>query len=85
MKNMDNRAKYRIREILSNVPKSEFPHAKKELCNILGITVQGLSNLLNGRSDWSGTKLRLVADYFGVPVDELYQKDEARAAHAERA
>lgn len=79
------RAKYRVSEILSSVPKSQYREKKQQLCDLLGITSQGLSKLLHGYSDWTGTKLLLVAQFFGVPVDDLYQKDEARPAHAERA
>lgn len=76
------KAQYRIAELLDSLPKAEYSDKKKALAATLGVTTQQLNALIRGVGDLSGTKLALVAEFFAVPVDELYKNRPVDAAAA---
>lgn len=86
MSKVEEKPRYRIGEILSMFPKAEYMHTKKALAAELGITTVQLNALIRGSGgDWTGAKLQAVARFFGVSIDELFEKDEAQPAFADRA
>ncbi len=66
------KARYRIGELVGNIPVSRIRSEKLALAAQLGISIPQLNRIIRGDSDPSGTQLRVIAHFFGVPVDELY-------------
>jgi transcriptional regulator with XRE-family HTH domain len=73
MKMEQSKAKYLLRELLEAFPLHEYMDKKKELAKKLGIGRPQLDRLVRGDSDPSGTQLKIMAEFFGCSVDELYK------------
>lgn len=69
---MPKKARYRISELVGNIPVSRLKSEKSALSAQLGVSIAQLNRIIRGHSDPSGTQLRIIADFFGVQVDELY-------------
>lgn len=74
------KAKYRIAEFVENIPFGRIMEEKEALASQLGISLHQLNRIIRGGSDPSGSQLLIIAKYFGVAVDELYQVDETAIA-----
>ena len=70
---MPKKAEYRFPEMFGNLPAARVMDEKNSLSAQLDISVAQLNRIIRGDSDPSGTQLRIIADFFGVQVDELYQ------------
>ncbi len=46
-------------------------HTKQDLAARLGVTTQTLNNRLDDSYDWQWKEVKLLADLFNCPVDEL--------------
>jgi len=73
---MPKKAQYRIGELVGNIPVSRLKSEKMALSAQLGVSIPQLNRIIRGDSDPSGTQLRVIADFFGVPVDELYANQD---------
>lgn len=47
-------------------------HTKKNIANLLGISTTALKNKLNGLVDFKAKELKVIADLYGLPTDDLY-------------
>lgn len=70
------KAQYRLKDLLEAFPQNIYLNKKKELANKLGISTHQLGRFIRGNSDPSGTQLKIMAEFFGCLVDDLYQKTE---------
>lgn len=66
------KAEYRIDELVGNLPAARLTNEKLALAAQLGISIAQLNRIIRGNSDPSGTQLKIIADFFGVQVDDLY-------------
>lgn len=73
---MPKKAEYRFPEMFGNLPAARVMDEKNTLSAQLDISIAQLNRIIRGDSDPSGTQLRIIADFFGVQVDELYQTAE---------
>lgn len=67
-----NQVQYRFREIFGKVAAAELTATKEAVAERLKISIAQLNRIIRGDSDPSGTQLYLMADYFDIPVDDLY-------------
>jgi len=70
---LPKKANYRIAELVESIPNGTLTDKKIELADLLGISVPQLNRIIRGGSEPSGTQLRIIAAFFEVSVDELYQ------------
>ncbi len=70
------KAEYCIDKYVGNLPVSRVKEEKISLAAQLDISIAQLNRIIRGDSDPSGTQLRIIADFFGVQVDDLYLPDE---------
>jgi len=68
------KAKYRIAHRIAEIPVGRIKQEKASLAEQLGISIAQLNRLIRQDSEPSGTQLRIIADFFGVSVDELYEE-----------
>jgi len=68
------KANYRIAQLVDDIPSGRLTEEKERLAEELGISIPQLNRIIRGASDPSGTQLRIIADFFGVPVDALYER-----------
>lgn len=47
---------------------------KKGFCEKIGISVQGLENILKG-ADLGSSKLERIADFFKLPIDSFFERE----------
>lgn len=73
------KADYRISELVGNIPAARLTEEKNALAAQLQLSIAQLNRIIRGDSDPSGTQLRIIADFFGVAVDDLYAADSAAA------
>jgi len=71
------KARYRIRELVGNIPSARLTIEKEDLAKQLGISMGQLNRIIRGGSDPSGTQLLVIADFFGMTVDGLYADSTA--------
>lgn len=76
----ENKAQYRLRELLEAFPQEEHISKKRELAQLLHVSRTQLGRLLSGHCDPSGTQLKIMAEFFGCSVDALYQPSEVLGA-----
>jgi len=76
------KAKYRIADFVANIPNGRLTEEKEALAAQLGISVPQLNRIIRGGSDPSGSQLLIIANFFGVAVDDLYQEEESAAVAA---
>jgi len=69
---MPKKAEYRFPELFGNLPAARVMDEKYALSAQLEISIAQLNRIIRGDSDPSGTQLRIIADFFGVQVDDLY-------------
>lgn len=74
---MPKKAEYRFPELFGNLPAARVMDEKYALATQLDISIAQLNRIIRGDSDPSGTQLRIIADFFGTQVDELYQIAES--------
>lgn len=74
------KARYRIDEFIETIPNGQLMERKAMLAELLDISIPQLNRIIRGGSDPSGTQLRIIADFFEVPVDELYEAESLAAA-----
>jgi transcriptional regulator with XRE-family HTH domain len=77
------KAEYRLKDLIDGIPNGRLIEEKNALAAQLGIGVPQLNRLIRGDSDLSGTQLRIIADFFGCGVNELYADNELAAVSAE--
>lgn len=70
------KARYRIAQLVGDIPNSRLTEEKEALAFQLGISIPQLNRIIRGGSDPSGSQLRIIATYFGVAVDDLYMADD---------
>lgn len=69
------KAEYRFPVLFGNLPSARLMDEKYALSAQLGISIAQLNRIIRGDSDPSGTQLRIIADFFGVQVDDLYSAE----------
>lgn len=74
------KAKYRIAELVGNIPFGRIMQEKEALASQLDISLHQLNRIIRGGSEPSGSQLLIIANYFGVSVDDLYVIDETAVA-----
>lgn len=74
METNSQKCTYRIKEFVDNIPNGRLREEKELLCAKLGISLHQLNRIIRNGSEPSGTQLKLLADHFGVSVDDLYEK-----------
>ena len=74
------KAKYRIAELVGNIPFGRIMEEKEALASQLDISLHQLNRIIRGGSDPSGSQLLVIANFFGVPVDDLYEADQVAVA-----
>lgn len=77
-----NRKKFRIREMIADQTKNEQAKVIRdlaELCNVSPEQMRKIAAATFGSSqDMNTTKLRLIADYFGVTANEILNRPRIR-------
>ena len=68
--------KYNIQEYLNQVPSGQVKAAKAELVARLGISDRQFRRLCKGESEVKVDHLVVVADFFGISIDELINKEQ---------
>lgn len=80
--NTPKKARYRFQELVGNIPNARLGDEKRALAFQLNLSIAQLNRLIRGDSEPSGTQLRIIADYFGKSVDELYDEEPTPAQAA---
>lgn len=76
------KASYRFYEMVLNIPNGRLTQEKAALASQLGVSIFQLNRIIRGGSEPNGTQLLIIAKFFGVPVSDLYENEEARGQSA---
>jgi transcriptional regulator with XRE-family HTH domain len=65
-------SRYRLNELLNSIPQGEYKTKRAELLKRLDITAPTLGDYRKGVRDIPGEKLKIIADFFQVDIEDLY-------------
>ena len=58
----------------------EYGHKQKDICEVLGLTPQGLRLKMNGTHEFKASEIKSLADFYKVPTDYFFCEDVAKIA-----
>jgi hypothetical protein len=70
--------KYKLDALISSIPQSQFKEKRRELLKLLDVSPSTLGiwreTTLGDPQDIPGEKVRIIAAFFGMEIEELYNR-----------